>query len=78
MVQLKLFRKPKHRAEHSHAKALYTDLYGTLRALAHDKRVISPIRRLAVFSVRVLAPRPALRFYTKRVKNLELQKKATK
>jgi len=75
MVQLirKLLHKPRHRADHNYAKALYLDLYALLHGVAHSKRVISPIRRVAVFSVRRLAPRPAPSLYTKRLENLKIE-----
>lgn len=74
MVRLRL-RKPKHRAQYSYARAMYADLYRALHAIAHNPRVMPAIRRVAVFSVRGLAPRPAPPLYTKRVKNLEFEMK---
>lgn len=77
MVQLKLFKKPKHRADYSHARAMYADLYAVLHRAAHFKGNNVLIKRLAVFFVTLLAPRPARGIYTKGLKNLELQKEAT-
>ena len=68
MVQLRRY-KGKHRSKTIYRKPALQDLYTALHYIAHTSRLNPAIKRLAVFSVRVLAPRPALRNYTKGVKN---------